>query len=236
MKGTIAQATTYTPMYVHGAWQVTVALSATAGNRGNDFDEDESFWDVFFTKMKSTEGGVQCRFVKFEGTDYAQGGSGTISGTQEALFEAMTVTSKFNAEGETDEYVGFFSSGGASAQFGLKLCTADLAQKWGRILSDKDLQRSVTESQCSQGTESAKTDWMSWSTKDNIDRLSGADLKSPVAGSCSSTEECWALGSLMSCPGLGFVKGAAAGTSDGVGDGQRPWGACSKRCLLRSRS
>lgn len=117
------------------------------------------------------------------------------------------------------EFQGFFSTGGASAQFGLRLCSKKVEKKWHALLRDRA--SGVFESQCHEGTSFSANHFMSWSTEEDIKANNGRKLQGWgdfAEGMWCNNDEgpCWALGSLFQCPGYNrAVEVAADAASDG---------------------
>lgn len=191
-----------------GIYHVNVVIAATAGMRGRTQQHDARAWETFMTFMTAESGALQCAFREFAGQYRPTHDSATVWGTQEALYEANTARKPGN------EFVGFFSSGGASAQFGMNLCKPELEDMWGTIMAQEMGSHDVLRMQCHAGTQQDSHQIMSWSTVDKIDQLDGSNLGGAFdPAKCRQEGGCWALGSLFQCPDMGFIA-----TSPGMVD------------------
>lgn len=211
-----------------GVYQVKIMLAGTAGWRGRSRQDNSSMWGDIMDELVSDSQDVKCSVLDFKAQkratapDAADGmtRSGTVWGTQEAMMEAYTIMQITPPRGG-GEFQGFFSTGGASAQFGLRLCSPRVEKKWDELLSDRATE--VFNSQCHGGTSFSKQHFMSWSTEEDITANNGEKIQGywrDFAGGafCNNDEgPCWALGSLFQCPGyneavvLGEDVSASAG-------------------------
>lgn len=161
--------------------------AATAGNRIIDEDVDLNAWTGFRKHMDCSA------WMTTKNMKFSQPGSLTIPGTMEAFYEAYLV----NKKGGTS----FFSAGGASAQYGFKLCNQKVVDEWNKFKNQAE--GTILSTQYVAGVDYTIEKFLSSTSQENLDAMDAETVAE--SGEADISEGDWVLGSFLGGPNSGSV-------------------------------
>lgn len=163
--------------------------AATAGNRIIDADVDRNAWTGFRKHMDCSA------WMTTPNMQFSQPLSLTIPGTMEAFYEAYLV----NKKGGTS----FFSAGGASAQYGFKLCNQEVVNAWYAFKTQAS--GAILSTQYVAGVDETIEKFLSSTSQENLDAMDADTVADRSYDEVVISEGDWVLGSFLGGPDSGSV-------------------------------